>query len=555
MFPIDLYDLSRYTVRLTMQFYVTRLKVFFTSLVIVLSCIQGAIAQDTLSYERYKLTKATTPVVKKNTITTVDSVATWVVSQEVPKVVKDTIRKDSITFQLEDDPLAELIDTRWRRELSRMDLYDSITRIRENQFYYDEVKNIDLPTDTLKKRLAAINARTPFNVEYNPSLESVIKRYLKRHKPTMEKLMAVSQFYFPMFEERLDSYDIPLEMKYLAIVESALRPRARSRVGATGLWQFMFATGKIFDLEVNSYVDDRMDPIAATEAACAYLSQLYDIHGDWDLALASYNSGPGNVSKAIRRSGGYKNYWNIRHNLPRETAGYVPAFLATMYLFEYADEHGYRTEKAPANYFATDTIHIKQAITLDQVSTLIGVPLETVQFLNPQYKLDVIPVVENKQYYIRLPIEYVGKFVNNEEAIYAFAKAELDKREKPLEEVLAADAQVRYRVRSGDYLGKIANKYGVRVSQIKNWNNLHSNALKIGQRLTIYPRTPVANSAVSSKPKKVVPQGRKTYTVRQGDSLWKIANKFPGVSVANIKVWNDISGTKLKPGMKLVVSK
>lgn len=516
-------------------------------------------AQDTLSYEAYKLKQPAseqvkTQILQPDTITIINEVKANVVSQDLPQTVIATQVKDSITFKLEDEPQAALIDMRWRQELARMDLYDSINAIRNSQTYLPEVK-LELPTDTLKKRLAAINARTPFNVEYNPSLESVINRYLKRHKPTMEKLMAVSQFYFPMFEERLDRYDIPLEMKYLAIVESALRPRAKSRVGATGLWQFMFTTGKMFDLEVNSYVDDRMDPIAATEAACAYLSQLYNIHGDWDLALASYNSGPGNVSKAIRRSGGYKNYWNIRQNLPRETAGYVPAFLATMYLFEYADEHGYTPEKAPVNYFATDTIHVKQTIALDQVSSIVGVPLEIVQFLNPQYKLDIIPVIENKKYYVRLPIESVGKFVQNEAAIYAFAKAELDKREKPLPEVLAASSQVRYRVRSGDYLGKIANKYGVRVSQIKKWNNLRSNALKIGQRLTIYPRKPVTNNTVASKKKSVSLKGKKIYTVQNGDSLWKIANKFPGVSVDNIKVWNDISSTKLKPGMKLRVSK
>ncbi|ANH59562.1 Membrane-bound lytic murein transglycosylase D precursor [Dokdonia donghaensis DSW-1] len=516
-------------------------------------------AQDTLSYEAYKRkqpasNQVKTQVLQPDTITIINEVKANVVSQDLPQTVIATQVKDSITFRLEDEPQAALIDMRWRQELARMDLYDSINAIRNSQTYLPEVR-LELPTDTLKKRLAAINARTPFNVEYNPSLESVINRYLKRHKPTMEKLMAVSQFYFPMFEERLDRYDIPLEMKYLAIVESALRPRAKSRVGATGLWQFMFATGKMFDLEVNSYVDDRMDPIAATEAACAYLSQLYNIHGDWDLALASYNSGPGNVSKAIRRSGGYKNYWNIRQNLPRETAGYVPAFLATMYLFEYADEHGYTPERAPVNYFATDTIHVKQTIALDQVSSIVGIPLEIVQFLNPQYKLDIIPVIENKKYYVRLPIESVGKFVQNEAAIYAFAKAELDKREKPLPEVLAASSQVRYRVRSGDYLGKIANKYGVRVSQIKKWNNLRSNALKIGQRLTIYPRKPVTNNAVASKKKSVSLKGKKTYTVQNGDSLWKIANKFPGVSVENIKVWNDISSSRLKPGMKLRVSK
>ena len=516
-------------------------------------------AQDTLSYEAYKqrspfVKNQPETVLQRDTIKVVKRTITNTISQDLPQVLLDTQVRDSVAFNLQDEPQAQLIDMRWRQELARMDLYDSINNIRESHTYQQEV-NLELPTDTLKKRLAEINARTPFNVEYNSSLESVINRYLKRHKSTMEKLMAVSQFYFPMFEERLDKYDIPLEMKYLAIVESALRPRAKSRVGATGLWQFMFATGKMFDLEVNSYVDDRMDPLAATEAACAYLSKLYDIHGDWDLALASYNSGPGNVSKAIRRSGGSTNYWNIRKNLPRETAGYVPAFLATMYLFEYAEEHGYTPEKAPVNYFATDTIHVKESIALDQVSSIVGVPLEIVQFLNPQYKLDIIPVVKDKKYYVRLPIESVGKFVQNEQAIYAFAKAELDKREKPLPEVLTSSSQVRYRVRSGDYLGKIASKYGVGVSQIKKWNNLRSNSLKIGQRLTIYPRKPVTNGSTSSNTKTVSLKGKKTYTVQNGDSLWKIANKFPGVSIDNIKVWNDISSSKLKPGMTLRVSK
>ena len=524
-------------------------------IIALLCCLPAFVrAQDTISYEQFKQKSPVVKELKRDTITIVDSIMTTIVSQDLPKVLLETTVTDSVAFRLEDNEQAALIDRRWRKELARMDLYDSITRMREGQTDLPEV-SLELPTDTLKKRLAEINARTPFNVEYNPSLESVINRYLKRHKGSMEQLMAVSQFYFPMFEERLDKYDIPLEMKYLAIVESALRPRAKSRVGATGLWQFMFTTGKMFDLEVNSYVDDRMDPIAATEAACAYLSQLYRIHDDWDLALASYNSGPGNVSKAIRRSGGYKNYWNIRQNLPRETAGYVPAFLATMYLFEYAEEHGYRPEKAPVNYFATDTIQVKQTIALDQVASIVGVPLEIVQFLNPQYKLDIIPVIKGKTYYVRLPIENVGKFVANEEAIYAFAKAELDKREKPLPEVLKADAQVRYRVRSGDYLGKIATKYGVRVSQIKKWNNLRSNSLKVGQRLTIYPRKPVSNRKVSATTTATSNRGKKTYTVRDGDSLWKIANKFPGVSVDNIKVWNDISSSKLKPGMKLRISK
>jgi len=517
-------------------------------------CVSAfAKAQDTIPYDSFKQKNQVVEPLKRDTITVIDSITTTSFVNEVQQTSLTTSIKDSIAFDLMDEPLAARLDSLWRRELATYALFDSISNMVHNIDYREELFT-DLPTDTLKKRLERLNAKTPFNVEYNSSLESVIKRYLKRHKSTMERLMAVSEFYFPMFEETLDKYDIPLEMKYLAIVESALRPRAKSRVGATGLWQFMFSTGKMYDLDVNSYVDERMDPIKSTEAACKYLAKLYERFGDWDLALASYNSGPGNVSKAIRRSGGYQNYWNIRGNLPRETAGYVPAFLATMYIFEYAEEHGYQPEKPPVNYLATDTIQIKQMITLDQIAELTQVPIDEVQFLNPSYKLDIIPVVKGKKYYLRLPQEVSGKFVNNEEAIYAFAKAELDKREKPLPQFFKAESRVRYRVKSGDYLGKIASKYGVRVSQLKKWNGLRSNNLKIGQRLTIYPRNPVVNSSSKRSKKKNI-KGKKTYTVKQGDSLWKIASKFPGVSVENIKVWNDISSSNLKPGMKLVVSK
>ena len=271
-------------------------------------------------------------------------------------------------------------------------------------------------------------------------------------------------------------------------MESALVPTAKSRVGATGLWQFMFATGKMFGLDVNSYVDDRSDPIKATEAACKYLKSLNKSFNDWDLALAAYNSGPGNVSKAIRRSGGYTNYWNIRNNLPRETAGYLPAFLATMYIFEYAEEHGFKSNGPILPYVATDTIHVKKMISLKQVADVANIDLKVLEFLNPSYKLGVIPVVKDEIYMLRLPVDAMGKFVTNEEAIYAYAKAEFDKREKPLDKVFTQSDRIRYRVKSGDYLGRIAKRYGVGVSQIKRWNGLKSTKLRIGQRLIIYPK-------------------------------------------------------------------
>ena len=344
-------------------------------------------------------------------------------------------------------------EERWRNEVLNNGIYDSLINAVSTQSY-EAIYYPELPTDTLKKRLAILDAKTPFNISYNPSLESVIKGYLKNRQQSIETLINRSQYYFPMFEAVLDTHNLPLELKYLAVVESALKPRAKSRVGATGLWQFMFATGKQYGLEVSSYVDERCDPLRSTNAAAKYLASLYKTFGDWDLALAAYNSGPRNVTKAIRRSGGYQNYWNIRPFLPRETAGYLPAFLATLYLFEFADAHGFQVKKNQLPIMATDSIHVKQMITLDQVAEFTDTKIEILQYLNPSYKLDIIPVLKNKTYTLRLPLSKVADFVQNETQIYATAKAELEAREKPLPQFFKIDSKIRYSVKSGDYLGK-----------------------------------------------------------------------------------------------------
>jgi len=463
----------------------------------------------------------------------------------------NTFKNDSLkqsrysVFQMEE---------RWKNTLYANELFASLKDSVSNQtleaVYYPE-----LATDTLKKRLAILNAKTPFNIEYNPALESVIKTRLKFRKRSTETLIQLSHYYFPMFEEVLDKHNLPLEIKYLAVVESSLKPRAKSRVGATGLWQFMFSTGKQYGLEVSSYVDERCDPLRSTNAAANYLASLYKTFGDWDLALAAYNSGPGNVTKAIRRSGGYQNYWNIRPFLPKETAGYLPAFLATIYLFEYAEAHGFNLDKKQIPILATDTIHVKQMISLDHVAELTETKIETLQFLNPSYKLDIIPVLENKNYSLRLPLDKISDFVQKENQIYAFAKAEFEVREKPLPQFFEIDSKIRYKVKSGDYLGKIARKFNVRVSKIKQWNGLRTNDLKIGQRLTIYSRNPTADLVVKpgqSTSKKST--DKRTYLVKAGDSLWSISNKLSGVSIENLKEWNDIWNSYIKPGMRLIIS-
>jgi len=476
-------------------------------------------------------------------------------------LVADATKKDSA--QLINHKEATLIDSLWLTTMYNSPLYDDFQFVNPDEEISDTA-NSELSTALLKERLTYLNSKTPFNVEYNPSLERIIKHYLKTRKNTLGNLMGKAAYYFPMFEEHLDKYDLPLEIKYLAIVESALRPRARSRVGASGLWQFMYYTGKQFNLNVSSYVDERHDPIRATEAACKYLSSLYTIFGDWDLALAAYNSGPGNVSKAIRRSGGNKNYWNIRRYLPRETAGYLPAFYATYYILEYADEHDIRPEKSYTNRFETDTIIIKRQITFEQINKVLNTNDELLEFLNPQYKLNIIPFVKGKNYTLRLPKNLLGKFVSNEEQIYAFAKADDAKREKSLPKYTENPQRIRYRVRNGDYLGKIANRYRVSVSQIKRWNGLRSNRLRIGQRLTIYPRNYASKSVKKSSSKvakktsiKTPSNGKyTTYVVKKGDSLWLISKKFPKVSVQQIKNWNNIWSVKsLKPGTKLKIYK
>ncbi|MCM5662319.1 lytic transglycosylase domain-containing protein [Galbibacter mesophilus] len=454
-----------------------------------------------------------------------------------------------------DHPEAKKIDSLWKREFFSTGLSDTLYADISN-LSFEPVDYVDLPTDTLKARLAKLNQKTPFNVAYNPSLESVIKMFLKNKRAFLTRVMARSKFYFPLFEQTMDNYDIPLEMKYLAVIESALNPKARSRVGATGIWQFMYPTGKMYGLDVSSYVDERSDPIKSTEAACKYLGKLYEIFGDWDLALAAYNSGPGNVSKAIRRSGGSNNYWNLRPYLPRETAGYVPAFLATMYIMEYAEEHGFESfaSNEAGYYFETDTVQIKKLISFDQISEYLEIDREEVQFFNPSYKLDIIPFIDDENYSLRLPMEAIGRFVANEDSIYARVAKEHEKKEKTLPELVETSAQIRYRVKSGDVLGTIAEKHGVRVSEIKRWNGLRNNNIRIGQRLTIFPTKPVATSTKKTSSSSNN-SASKEYIVRSGDSLWSIAKKFPGISVQNIQEWNDISGSKLTPGTKLVLCK
>ncbi len=508
------------------------------------------------------------------------------------------------------------IDSLWMKELSNKELSDLEYHDVEN-LNFDEKVAYDLPTDVLKERLKLMDAKSPFNIEYNVGLENVIKSLLKGRKKSYERLLAISQYYFPMFEEALAKYNIPLEIKYLAIVESALNPKAKSRVGATGLWQFMYGTGLQYKLDINSYVDERSDPLKATEAACKYLSGMYAIFGDWDLVLASYNCGPGNVTKAIRRSGGLTNYWNIRKNLPKETAGYLPAFLATMYIFEYHKEHGINTLKSPVNYFATDTLMVKHQLSFNQISKLIDIPIAELQFLNPSYKLDVIPYVEKQHNYLRLPKEKSAIFASNEDKIYFYADYESNLREKPMIEVAKTKDTATYsyttqqkwvtkyksyRVKRGDNLAEIAIKFGVSSNDLKKWNHLRSNTVSRGRNIKIITNENIAvrvkqkvipvsktietktteyiaigdptsgiqtksdpklnNISPTNTPKEEIVYHNekvisykditKIYKVKKGDNLGEIADKYD-VTMSEIKKWNKLKSNNVQKGKSLKI--
>ena len=431
----------------------------------------------------------------KYTLTTLACLLLGSMPMQAQYSQKDTINKNPKREglrKLNDNPNIKKYDEKWLKELSNSDLFFQMSE--DVAATPTDVDYSELPTEVLKERLRKLNEKTPFNVEYNPILEQVIKSFLKNRRSSLERLMSLSDYYFPMFEQEMSNQKIPLEMKYLAIIESALNPKARSRAGATGLWQFMYATGKSYGLEVNNYVDERSDPVRSTKAAAKYLNELYKIFGDWDLTLAAYNSGPGNVTKAIRRSNGKTNYWNLRPYLPRETAGYVPAFLATLYIFEYAKEHGFKPQKRANHLFQTDTIRVKQAIPFKDIAEITGMDVQDIQFFNPSYQLDVVPYVEGRNYAVRLPISEIGKFVSNEQAIYNYLNEQKAQREQVLPEVTKGEQyaggkstkKTVYTVKKGDNLGKIASRHGVTINNIKRWNRMKSNKVRVGQRLSIY---------------------------------------------------------------------
>ena len=507
---------------------------------------------------------------------------------------------DSIKKTFIKDNIASCVDSLWMKELTSLDLYNDLENDIKN-INLDEKVDYELPTALLKQRLKDMDSKSPFHIEYNQGLENIIKSFLKNRKKAYERLMAISEYYFPLFEDALAKQNVPLEIKYLAVVESALNPKAVSRVGATGLWQFMYQTGKQYNLNIDSYVDDRSDPLKASEAAAQYMTNMYKIFGDWDLVLASYNSGPGNVAKAIRRSGGQQNFWNIRKYLPQETQGYVPAFLATMYIYEYHKEHGIVPSRAAVKHFATDTIMIQKQISFKQLSDLLDIPVAQLQMLNPQFKLNVVPAYFDNKHFLRLPLDKIAVFTSNEEKIYAYVQHELDQRERPFSrfqtsfasrdsiesgESYTVSRTKFHKVKRGDNLSEIANRYDVSMSDIKKWNKLKSNKAPLGRKLKIITSERIAarvkkpkadSTAVASVSKstttvttaiaQVTPKDQKVYKeekvvsfqdvtkfhkVKKGDNLSEIAAKYD-VAMSDIKKWNKLKNNNVALGKSLKI--
>jgi membrane-bound lytic murein transglycosylase D len=454
----------------------------------------------------------------------------------------------------------------------------------------------DFPDSVYLARLAEIPSVV--DLTYNRIVKNYINVYTRKRREQVRVMLGLSEYYFPIFEEIFDYYGVPYELKYLSIIESALNPRAVSRAGAVGTWQFMYSTGKHYGLTINSLVDERRDPVAATHAAARFLVDLYGIYHDWTLALAAYNCGPGNVNKAIRRSGGKRNFWEIYYYLPRETRGYVPAFIAATYTMNFFSDHLITPAPLPLPLH-TDTIQVHEPVHLKQIAGVLGIPLEQLRDLNPQYRADVIPATPAHGYAVKIPTEQSAAFIELQDSIFAYMDSVFFDQGK-----LVASPQryttsysvdlpsgqydkLYYTVRPGDNVGYIADWYDVRASDLRYWNNISRDMIRSGQKLVIYkPKgksarysdlnsmtfaekqefagretAPVAAAAAPPTATVQDPAGDGsgefiTYTVRPGDTLWEIARRYPGVTETDIARLNNMTNaSKIQPGQVIRIKR
>jgi membrane-bound lytic murein transglycosylase D len=468
------------------------------------------------------------------------------------------IEKDSTRALLTDDPVLAMLDSldaALHFEASKFTTDRSVLNVLK--LHQDSIPSF--PDKHYRDKLAKLDANTPFRLVYNEPVRKYIDAYTGRHRERVAYILGLAELYFPLFEETLDRYDLPLELKYLAIVESALNPLAKSKSGAMGLWQFMYRTGKIYDLNTTSYVDDRSDPFKATDAACQYFQYLYAMFGNWELVLAAYNGGPGTLNKAIRRSGGKRDYWELRPYLPVETQGYVPAFIAVNYVMKHASMHNIYPVKPDFFSYDLDTVVVHKRTDLALVARELGIPYEQMEFLNPTFRTSIVPESDNG-YAINLPKKKVGLFLANAERFYEAsqtggpetAATNAPAAAQPVAAAKQQDVDRRtHKVRRGETLSSIASRYRCSVNDICVWNGMKGHVIKEGQSIVLY-----ANPAAAAATARGVQQdggGTNYHVVQKGDTLWDIA-KRNGLSVQELKELNGLGNqSELKIGQKLKV--
>ncbi len=460
--------------------------------------------------------------------------------------------------------------------------------VDDNEFIFNDSLVPDFPDSVYIQRLSEIPS--VIDLTYNRLVKNYINVYTKKRRDQVKLMLGMSDYYFPMFEEVFDLYDVPYELKYLAIIESALNPRAVSRAGAVGTWQFMYRTGKHYGLTINSLVDERRDPLKATHSAAKFLSDLHDIYKDWTLALAAYNCGPGNVNKAIRRSGGKRNFWDIYYYLPKETRGYVPAFIAATYTMNYHKEHN--LAKKPVEItMHTDTVMIREKLHLKQVSEVLDISIKELRDLNPQYRYDIVPATAKTNFALTVPLELISEFIDLQDSILAYKDSVFFNNENLIASPRHASSSYQadlpadkydkfyYTIKSGDNLGFISDWYDVRIADLRYWNNISRNIIRSGQKLVIYKpkgkstkyknlnimsfneKQKFAGRAVSQASTQVVTNKDSNnsgdyiyYTVKSGDTLWDISKLYPGVTDTDISRLNNFSNSNsIKPGQQIKI--
>ena len=504
---------------------------------------------------------------------------------------QDTIRPDSVIKShklVVDDPVVIMLDS-----LANLKIFEDAEFPNAHQYQnwntYVDNDVPSFPDSVYRERLAQMNDESPFEFVYNSEVKKFIELYSVRKRKLTARILGLSQIYFPLFEEQLDKYNMPLELKYLAVIESALNPTANSPMGAKGLWQFMYGTGKVYGLKVSSYVDDRFDPYKATIAACEHLNDLYDIYGSWSLALAAYNSGAGNVNKAIRRSGGMKNFWAIMNYLPKETRSYVPAFIAASYVMTYATEHKISPVDPGILYYEVDTVTVRSPLSFQQISEMLNIPIDEVEFLNPSFKHRFIPATPENPYKLRLRKKDIGSFINNETALYTYRTSSGIQQDSMMKLMFDNYREVDlYTVKSGETMASVAKKFNMTVTDLKALNNTKKTTLKPKKKILVYKKqtsqkggntgitstyvpqviqkdtsgeqktgtaknSDTVTSKSSEKSNQPAELAKTIHVVKSGESLGFIAGKYH-CTTTDLMKWNNLSSTKIVVGQKLKVA-